>query len=80
VWVFKNYIIVKCGCELKYIAIQRNESGEITEYNAKPVNFNIDFGKEVWIQHIYSTGIEDLVQIFVIDDAAKRHYVITWNL
>ena len=58
VWLFTNYIVVKCGSELKYIS---KEKTGIFEEESKPKNFNINFGSEVWIQDIYSTGIDDLV-------------------
>lgn len=44
------------------------------------INFDISPGAEVWIENIYSTGIEDLIQLFIIDDANRRLFIITWNL
>ena len=79
-WVFTNFIVVKCGSELKYIKIERADDGHITKYNADPVDFNINLGSEVWVQNIYSTGVDDLVQLIIINDDIKRHYVLTWNL
>ena len=46
----------------------------------KSINFGFEPGAEVWIENIFATGIEDLVQLFVIDDALHRLYIITWNL
>ena len=77
VWLFTNYIIVKCGSELKYIPKEKSSRFGGPE---APRNFNINFGSEVWIQDIFSTGIDDLVQIFVINDVIKRLFIITWNL
>ena len=34
----------------------------------------------MWIQDIFATGIDDLVQLLLINDVTKRLYVITWNL
>lgn len=44
------------------------------------INFDISPGAEVWIENIYSTGVEDLIQLFIIDDANRRLFIITWNL
>ena len=77
VWVFTNHIIFKCGSELKYIDV--NETG-LLGGSPTPKDFRINFGSEVWIADIYSTGVDDLVQIFVINDILKRHFIITWNL
>ena len=74
-WVFTNYVVVKSGASLKYL---RKNYSYIS--NEEVIEFNIDFGTEIWIQDIFATGIDDLVQIFLINDVTKRIYVITWNL
>ena len=76
VWVFTNYIVVKCGASLKYVKKKTKKRF----FKPKPKEFNIDLGAEVWIQDIFATGIDDLIQIFLINDITKRLYVITWNL
>lgn len=48
--------------------------------NRGPQDFNINFGSEVWIQDVYTTGVDDLIQFMIINDQQKRIYVITWNL
>ena len=77
VWITSNHIIIKSGSNLKYIK-KPKDSKDINK--AKPVQFNIDFGPEVWIQDIFETGVDDLIQIFLINDYTKRIYAITWNL
>jgi len=49
-------------------------------YATSSINFAVDPGAEVWIENIFSTGIEDLIQLFILDDVARRIYIITWNL
>lgn len=44
------------------------------------INFEITPGAEVWIENIFSTGVKDLIQLFIIDDANRRLFIITWNL
>ena len=75
VWVFTNHIVIKSGANLKYLAKNYNN---IMKEEVK--DFNVDFGTEVWIQDIFATDIDDLIQIFLINDMTKRLYVITWNL
>ena len=75
VWLFTNHIVVKSGAELQYLPRQVNGL-----LRAKPKPFNVDFGAEVWIQDIFPTGIDDLIQIFLINDITRRLFVITWNL
>ena len=75
VWLFTNHIVVKSGAELQYLPRQDNGL-----FKAKPKPFMIDFGTEVWIQDIFPTGIDDLIQIFLINDITRRLFVITWNL
>lgn len=41
---------------------------------------NLNLGADVWIDGIYTTAFEDLVQFVVIDDNNRRLYLITWNL
>ena len=75
VWITTNHIIVKSGSILKYASKKTKDiSKEKFDY------INIDFGTEVWIQDIFETGIDDLIQIFLINDYTKRIYAITWNL
>jgi len=76
-WVFDNFIIAKSGCEIKYMPREKSVLG-MSATNSIP--FGIEPGAEVWIENIYATGIEDLVQLFIIDDAQKRLFIITWNL
>ena len=75
VWLFTNYIVVKSGTELQFQ--KRNGSGF---FKAKPKKFNLDLGTEVWVQDIFATGIDDLIQIFLINDITRRLFVVTWNL
>ena len=58
VWITSHHIIVKSGSNLKYIK-KTQDSKDINK--AKPVQFNIDFGPEVWIQDIFETGVDDLI-------------------
>lgn len=44
------------------------------------INFALDPGAEVWIENVFTTGVEDLIQLFIIDDSNRRLYIITWNL
>ena len=37
-------------------------------------------GAEVWVDHVYTTGVEDLVQIFIMDDRKRLIFILTWNL
>jgi len=76
-WVFDNYIVAKCGSELKYI---RREESVLGGWATSSINFEISPGAEVWVENVFSTGVEDLVQLFIIDDANRRIYIITWNL
>jgi len=64
VWILPNYIVVKCGSEMKYIS--RKSDGLFS--NNKPIDFNINFGSEVWIQDVYTTGVDDLIQFMIIND------------
>lgn len=60
VWSFTNYYVIKCGSELKYI--ERNVTGPLGgKKEGKARNLAINFGSEVWIEDIYSTGVDDLV-------------------
>ena len=34
----------------------------------------------MWVQDIFATGIDDLIQIFLINDITRRLFVVTWNL
>ena len=75
-WVFDNYIVAKSGSEIKYI--RRKES--MLGYETSSINFEITPGAEVWVENVFSTGVEDLIQLFIIDDANFRVFIITWNL
>ena len=76
-WIFGNYLVVKCGCEIKYI---KRETSVLGGYATESINFEITPGAEVWIENVFATGVEDLIQLFIIDDANNRLFVITWNL
>ena len=76
-WVFDNYIVVKCGSEIKFIQREKSVMGM---HATNAINFDITPGAEVWIENVFSTGVKDLIQLFVIDDANRRLYIITWNL
>ena len=56
VWILPNFIVVKCGSELAYM--KRGKSGLFS--NNKPKKFSIEFGSEVWIEDIYTTGVADI--------------------
>jgi len=49
-------------------------------YSTKAINFEISPGAEVWIENVFTTGVKDLIQLFIIDDANRRLFIITWNL
>jgi len=49
-------------------------------YKTSSLNFAVAPGAEVWIENIFATGIEDLIQVFIIDDANRRLFIVTWNL
>lgn len=76
-WVFDNFLIIKCGAEIKYMPREKSVLGL---YATEAIKFEITLGAEVWIENCFPTGIEDLVQFLVIDDANNRVYIITWNL
>ena len=76
-WLFGNYLVVKCGCEIKYI---KRENSVLDRYAMESIDFAITPGAEVWIENVFATGVEDLIQLFIIDDANNRLFVITWNL
>ena len=50
------------------------------KYKKEVKTFNIELGNDVWCQEIYPTGIDDLVQIYLINDKNKQIFVVTWNL
>lgn len=70
-------MIAKSGSEIKFI---RRETSVHNGFADNSINFEITPGAEVWIENIFATGIEDLIQLFIIDDANLRLYIITWNL
>ena len=76
-WVFDNFIVAKCGSEIKFI---HRETSILGMHATNSINFDINPGAEVWIENVYSTGVEDLIQLFIIDDANRRLFVVTWNL
>jgi len=76
-WVFDNYIVAKSGSELKYIPREESVMGM---YKTEAIDFQLTPGAEVWIENIFATGIEDLIQIFIIVDTQNRVFIITWNL
>ena len=76
-WVFDNYIVAKSGSEIQYI---RREESLLGGYATNSIDFDVAPGAEVWVENVFSTGIEDLVQLFIIDDVNQRLYIITWNL
>jgi len=49
-------------------------------YKTDSIHFNVAPEAEVWIENIFATGIEDLIQIFIIDDLNHRLFILTWNL
>jgi len=75
-WVRNKYLLVKCGHQVSYI--DRSQNSLLMSPPVQKINFNL--GPDVWIDGIYATYYEDLVQFVVIDDANKRLYLITWNL
>ena len=76
-WVFDNFIVAKSGSEIKFIP---REESILGMHATNSINFSVSPGAEVWIENIYSTGVEDLIQLFIIDDANRRLFIITWNL
>ena len=76
-WVMDNYVVAKSGSEIKYIAREKSLLGG---YSTETIDFAIHPGAEVWVENVFSTGVEDLIQIFLIDDEHRRIYIITWNL
>lgn len=74
-WVRNKYLLVKCGHQVSYIV-----RGEGVLASPKINKINLNLGPDVWIDGIYTTFFEDLVQFVVIDDNNKRLYLITWNL
>ena len=64
--MFDNFIVAKSGSEIKYI---RREKSLIGGYATNSINFEITPGAEVWVENVFSTGVEDLIQLFIIDDA-----------
>lgn len=71
-WVVGEYLIVKCGNEIAFC--------KRTEPNKAPELINMHIEENVWVESIYFTGCDDLIQIFIIDEENLRTYVITWNL
>jgi hypothetical protein len=69
--------VAKCGSEIKFIERTKSVLGL---HSTNAINFDINPGAEVWIENIYSTGVEDLIQLFIIDDMNRRLFIITWNL
>ena len=69
--------MAKSGSEIKYISREKSVLGG---YATNSIDFQLTPGAEVWIENIFSTGVEDLIQIFIIDDSTRRLYLITWNL
>lgn len=57
-WVFNNYIVAKSGSELKYIPRETSIAGGTC---VNSIDFSIQPGAEVWIENVFSTGVEDLV-------------------
>lgn len=49
-------------------------------HQSNDIQFSITPGAEVWIENVISTGVNDLVQLFIVDDVNRRLFVITWNL
>jgi hypothetical protein len=49
-------------------------------HQTNDIEFAITPGAEVWIENVISTGVNDLIQLFVIDDVNRRLFVVTWNL
>lgn len=49
-------------------------------HQTNDIKFSITPGAEVWIENVISTGVNDLVQLFIVDDVNHRLFVITWNL
>ena len=76
-WIFNNYIVAKSGSEIKYIKRSQSVLGM---HHTNDIEFAITPGAEVWIENVISTGVNDLIQLFVIDDVNRRLFVITWNL
>ena len=58
-WVFDNYIVAKSGPVIKYM--RRKVSDSSNSYATNSKDFELNLGAEVWIENVYSTGIEDLV-------------------
>lgn len=76
-WVFDNFIVAKSGSEIKYIP---REESVIGGYATQSIKFEVTPGAEVWVENVFSTGVEDLIQLFIIDDVNLRLFIITWNL
>jgi hypothetical protein len=53
VWKYGNYIIAKCGADVKYIKIDDPSKTQNT--------FNFRYDKKVWLQYVYQTGVDGLL-------------------
>lgn len=69
-WRLGNYVIAKCGSDVKYMNV--NDKVE--------KDFAFELGPKVWLQNVYLTGVEGIVQFYAINDEQRHVYVISWNM
>lgn len=70
-WKLGEHVIAKCGSELKFINLETSDQQK---------SFNLTLGPSVWLQSCYLTGVEGILQLFLIDDEKMRIFIITWNM
>lgn len=69
-WKYGDYVVVKCGSDIQYANVKDKQAR----------TFNLDLGKNVWLQNVYQTHVEGLLQFYVINDEAHQIFAITWNM
>lgn len=71
-WKFGNFIVARCGSEVRYI--------NLADPNPEAKPLNLDLGTQVHLQKVVHTGVDCLLQFFLINDTDKLIFVITWNM
>jgi hypothetical protein len=71
VWKVGEHLIAKCGSELKFINLEQGTDEKL---------FNLTLGPNIWVEACYATGVEGILQLFLIDDEKQRLFVVTWNM
>lgn len=74
--LFSNMFVVACGREIKFIKL-KTESDEEEEVEFKKMA--IDFGPQIEIHKIWSTGVYGHVQIVAKDETKNTMIVATWD-